>query len=100
MLVHAASSSGNHVQALQLSQIAPEQLKRSDDLLFARAVALQRASKTREAIDAFQTLLTAFPKTPLLPGTKVRLALALQDNHQAGDAVAVLCSLLPKPARD
>jgi TolA-binding protein len=97
MLVHAASSTGNHAQALQLSQIAPNQLARSDDLLFARAVALQRANKIPEAIETFQTLLHKFPKTPLLPGAKVRLALALQDNHQAGDAVATLCELLPKP---
>lgn len=100
MLVHAASSSGNHAQALQLSQIAPEQLKRSDDLLFARGVALQRANKAKDAIDAFQTLLRTFPKSSLLPGTKVRLALALQDNHQAGEAVAVLCELLPKPRNE
>src|SRR4029434_1078849 len=33
MLVHAASASGNHAQALHLSQISPDQLKRSNDLL-------------------------------------------------------------------
>lgn len=97
MLVFAASSSGNHAQALQLSQIAPEQLNRSDDLLFARAVALQRANKTKESIEALQTLIREFPKSPLVPGSKTRLALALQDDHQAGEAVAVLSQLLPKP---
>ena len=98
MLVHAASNTGSHAQALQLSQVAPDQLTHSDDLLFARAVALQRANKAREAIDTFRTLLRTFPKSPLLPGARVRLALALQDNHQAGDAVAVLTELLPKPS--
>jgi TolA-binding protein len=94
MLVHAASAGGNQTQALQLSQIAPDQLKRSDDLLFARAIALQRANKTGEAIHAFQTFLNTFPKSRMTPGVKIRLALALADNHQAGDAIAALRDLL------
>lgn len=97
MLVQAASGSGDQAQALRLSQIAPDQLKRSDDLLFARGITLQRAGKTSEAIDAFQAFLKAFPKSPMQPGVRVRLALALQDNHQAGQAIAVLYQLLPKP---
>ncbi len=96
MLVHASSASGNHAQALQLSQISPDQLNQSDDLLFARAITLQRASKTNEAIDAFQTFLKTFPKSRMTPGVKVRLALALADNHQAGDAIATLRDLLAK----
>lgn len=94
MLVHAASASGNQAQALQLSQISPNQLKQSDDLFFARAIALQRANKTREAIDAFQTFLNTFPKSRMAPGVKIRLALALQDNHQPSEAIAVLRDLL------
>jgi outer membrane protein assembly factor BamD (BamD/ComL family) len=94
MLVHAASASGNHAQAIQLSGISADQLNKSDDLLFARAVALQRAGKTREAIDAFQIFLSAFPKSRMAPGVKIRLALALQDNHQAGEAIATLRSML------
>jgi len=94
MLVHAASASGNHAQALQLSQISPEQLKHSDDLLFARAIALQRANKVPESIDAFQTFLRTFPKSRMTPGVKIRLALALVDNHHAGDAIATLRDLL------
>jgi TolA-binding protein len=96
MLVHAASASGNQAQALQLSQISPDQLKQSDDLLFARAVALQRANKTQEAIDNLNTFLQTFPKSRMTPGVKVRLALALADNHQAGDAIATLRDLLAK----
>jgi outer membrane protein assembly factor BamD (BamD/ComL family) len=79
---------------LQLSQISPDQLKQSDDLFFARAIALQRANKTPEAIEAFQTFLTTFPKSRMAPGVKIRLALALQDNHQAGEAIATLRNLL------
>jgi outer membrane protein assembly factor BamD (BamD/ComL family) len=94
MLVHAASASGNQAQALQLSQISPEQLKQSDDLLFARAVVLQRANKTPEAMDVLNTFLDTFPKSRMTPGVKIRLALALADNHQAGNAVAVLRDLL------
>ena len=94
MLVHAASASGNHSQALQLSQISSDQLKRSDDLLFARAIALQRASKTSEAIGALETFSQTFPKSRMTPGVKIRLALALADNHQAGDAIATLRDLL------
>ncbi|HEY6070254.1 MAG TPA: outer membrane protein assembly factor BamD, partial [Chthoniobacterales bacterium] len=94
MLVHAASASGNHAQAIQLSGISADQLKKSDDLLFARAVTLQRAGKTSEAIDAFKTFLSAFPKSRMTSGVQVRLALALQDNHQAGDAIATLRGLL------
>ena len=94
MLVHAASASGNHAQALQLSQISPEQLKQSDDLSFARAIALQRANKISESIDAFQTFLRTFPKSRMTPGVKIRLALALVDNHHAGDAIATLRDLL------
>jgi TolA-binding protein len=97
MLVQAASATGNQAQALQLSQIAPDQLKRSDDLLFARGVALQRANKSPEAIATFKAFLQAFPKSLMQPGVRLRLALALQDNHQAGEAIAVLCDLLPKP---
>jgi TolA-binding protein len=96
MLVHAASASGNQAQALQLSQISPEQLKQSDDLLFARAVALQRTNKTQEAIDNLNIFLQTFPKSRMTPGVKVRLALALADNHQAGNAIATLRGLLAK----
>jgi TolA-binding protein len=94
MLVHAASASGNQGHALQLSQISPAQLKRSDDLLFARAIALQRGNKSGEAIAAFQTFLNTFPKSRMTPGVKIRLALALADNHQADDAIATLRDLL------
>jgi TolA-binding protein len=100
MLVHAASASGNHAQALQLSQISSDQLKRSDDLLFAHAIALQRANKTHEAIDSFQTFLNTFPKSRMTPGVKIRLALALADNHQAGDAIAMLRDLLATASPD
>src|SRR4051812_18073877 len=100
MLVYAASGAGNQAQALQLSQIAPDKLNKSEDLLLARGIALQRANKTTDAIECFQTFLRTFPKSVMAPGVRVRLALARQDNHQAGLAVAVLCELLPKPEQE
>jgi outer membrane protein assembly factor BamD (BamD/ComL family) len=96
ILVQAASASGNQAQALQLSGISADQLLKSDDLLFARGVALQRANRPSEAIEAFQKFLGAFPKSPMKPGVSLRLALACQDNHQAGKAIAVLSKILPR----
>ncbi len=96
ILVQAASAAGNQAQALQLSEIAPDQLLKSDDLLFARGVALQRAGRVPEAIDMFQKFLGAFPRSAMNPGVSLRLALALQDNHQAGKAVVVLGKILPR----
>src|SRR5262249_49962565 len=54
----------------------------------------QRANKTTEAIDALQTFLSTFPKSRMIPGVKIRLALALQDNHKASEAIAMLRDLL------
>src|SRR5207244_10063423 len=68
----------------------------SDDLLFDRAIALQRANKTSESINALQMFLETFPKSRMTPGVKIRLALALADNHQAGGAIATLRDLLAK----
>ena len=96
ILVQAASATGNQAQALQLSEISPDQLLKSDDLLFARGVALQRANRSPEAIEAYQKFLNAFPKSPMKPGVSLRLALACQDNHQAGKAIAVLSKILPR----
>ncbi len=100
ILVQAASASGNQAQALQLSEISVDQLLKSDDLLFARGVALQRANRNSEAIEAFQKFLSAFSKSPMTPGVSLRLALACQDNHQAGKALSVLSKILPRTKAD
>ena len=62
MLVHASSASGNHAQALQLSQISPDQLNQSDDLLFARAITLQRANKTQRSNRCFPNISEHLPE--------------------------------------
>jgi TolA-binding protein len=94
MLAQAASATGNQEQALQLTNLAPAELERSDDLLMVRALALQRAGKAAEAIETYRNLLGSFPKSPMAPGVRLRLAFALQDNHQAGEAVVELQTLL------
>lgn len=94
MLAQAASAAGNQEQALQLTNLAPSELERSDDLLMVRALAFQRAGKAPEAIEAYRKFLGSFPKSPMAPGVRLRLAFALEDNHQAGEAVVELKTLL------
>ncbi|HEX7517370.1 MAG TPA: outer membrane protein assembly factor BamD [Chthoniobacterales bacterium] len=94
MLAQAASATGNQEQALQLTNLAPAELERSDDLLMVRALALQRAGKAAEAIETYRKFLGNFPKSPMAPGVRLRLAFALEDNHQAGEAVVELKTLL------
>jgi TolA-binding protein len=94
LLAQAASAAGNQAEALQLTNLSPEQLDKSDDLLLVRAIALERAKKPAEAIDTYRKLLKDFSDRPFAPGARLRLALALQDNHQAGDALVELLQLL------
>jgi TolA-binding protein len=98
MLAQAASGTGNQEQALQLTNLAPADLERSDDLLMVRAMAFQRAGKAPEAIETYRKFLAKFPKSLMTPGIRLRLAFALQDNHQAGAAVVELKHLLAPPA--
>jgi TolA-binding protein len=94
LLAQAASAAGDQSQALQLTNLSPDQLGKSDDLLLVRAIAFERAKKPAEAIETYRTLLKNFPSSPFAPGARLRLALALQDNHQAGDAFVELVQLL------
>ena len=100
MLAAAASGAGQHEQALKLIESAGAAVEQSDDLLFARGVALHRAKRAGEAAAALQTLLEKFSKSPLARGARLRLALALTDDHRGGDAVLALRKLLPKPAAE
>ena len=95
ILALAASNQGKQDQALKLIGMAGDSIRESDDLAFARTVILQRAFQTSEAIAALQTFLAHFPKSPLARGARLRLALALQDDHQAGEAIIELKNLLP-----
>jgi len=93
ILAHAASSTGDHMNALKLTQLAPDALQKNDDLLFTRALALQRAGQAAEAITTFREFLARFPQSPLAAGARIRCAIALRDNHQAGEAVLELKKL-------
>ena len=100
MLASAASGAGQHDQALKLIEGAGAAVEKSDDLLFARAVALHRAKRPGEAAAALQTLLKKFSQSPLARGARLRLGLALTDDHRGGEAVLALRKLLPKPAAE
>ncbi len=97
MLAFALSGAGQHEQALKLLQTTAME---SDDLLFARGIVHHRARKPAEAVAALQTLLEKFPDSPLVQGARLRLGLALADNHQAGEAVLALKTLVVKPKAD
>ena len=90
MLAQAASAVGRQDQALALTDVPAAQLDASDDLLLARGIAFQRARRPTDAIAVYRKLLTNFPKSPLSSGVKLKLAIALEDNHQAGLAVLAL----------
>ena len=94
ILAQAASNAGNQSDALKLTAMLPRGLERSDDLLFARAIALQRAGRTSESIAAFQLFLRRFPSSPLAKGARVKLGIALRDHHESGRAVVELKKLL------
>ncbi len=93
ILAHAASGAGKQEEALRLLAMAPK-AESSDDLLFAKAIFLQRAGKPKEAIPVFRALLERYPSSPLAAGARIRFALALQDNHQAGMALVQLHKLV------
>ena len=97
ILAYALSGAGQHEQALKLLQTAGVATADNDDLLFARAVVHHRTKQPAEAVTTLRTLLEKFPNSPLAPGAQLRLALALSDNHQAGEAVLALRPLLLKP---
>ena len=98
MLAYAASGAGQQEQALKLLETAGGAAPESDDLLFARGVVLHRAKRAGEAAKVLNTFLNKFPKSPLAKGARLRLGLALADNHQGGEAVLALGKLLQKPA--
>ena len=97
MLAYAASNNGQHDPALKLLQSAGPAAEESDDLLMARGVVQHRAKQPGEAAKTLQILLAKFPKSPLARGARLRLALALTDDHRAGEAVLALNKLRPVP---
>lgn len=87
-LALAAGGAGRVEEALKLlEQVDAES---TDDLIFAKAVVYQRARKPAEAASAFALLRKKFPTSVLSKGSKTRQALALVDDHRAGEAAMVL----------
>ncbi len=86
MLAQAASAAGHQQEAIKLTDPTGSELTQSDDLLFARLVALQRAGMTQEAIDAGLLFLKTYDASPLRRAVPIRLAQALVDAHRAGEA--------------
>lgn len=97
MLAQAASDAGKQEEALKLTAAPEAELKGSDDLLFARIVALQRAKQPREVAKLGQLFLDTFESSQLRAGVTLRLALALMDDHRAGEAYAMLCAIEKTP---
>ena len=86
MLAQTASAAGHHQEAIKLTDPSGPELTESDDLLFARLVALQRAGMTQEAINAGLLFLKTYDSSPLRKAVPVRLAQVLIDAHRAGEA--------------
>ncbi len=97
MLAYAISGGGQQEQAIKLLESAGAATEQSDDLLMARGVVLHRAHRPGDAVTALEMLLQKFPDSPLVEGARLRLALALTDDHRAGQAVLALQKLLPAP---
>lgn len=92
ILAQAASGAGQTEEALRLTS-NQTLLEKNDDLAFARAVALSRAHRADEAVAALKFFRQRFPQSKLAHGAQLRLALALQDAHHAGEAVLELQKL-------
>lgn len=90
-LALAASGAGEQEQALKL--LEGVDATASDDVAFARAVVLQRAKRLPEAVEAYRLVAKQFPKSPLTPAARVREALALVDDHKAGEAAFALMQI-------
>ena len=94
MLALASSGAGDQDEALRLVNLGGTE--KSDDLLFARGVVLQRAKRAKESAAAFTELIQSFPNSALAPEVGFRLAFALFDDHRAGEALVLLLKTAPK----
>ncbi len=93
LLARAASDSGDQKQALELVALGDKTKTPNDDLLFAKAMVLQRAGKLAEAEKNYRTLLAKFPKSQFAPGARYRLALTLHDQKDDAGALFALAAL-------
>ncbi len=93
VLAWAASECGEQTQAIRLCELAGPSIDGCDDLLFVRAVALQRAGELAQAIDAFRTVREKHPDSPLSAEVGFRIATVLRDKHESGLAVVELARM-------
>jgi tetratricopeptide (TPR) repeat protein len=100
ILAWAASEAGEHRQAIRVCDLAGPAIDESDDLLFVRAVALQRAGEWDAALAAFRRVQEKFPKSPLNVDTRFRIATVLRDKHEAGAAVVEMLRMTVDRVRE
>ena len=108
ILAHAASDNGDQEGALKLVELNGPATD-NDDLMFVRALVLQRAGKLDDAVAVYRAFLKQFPGSPLAAGAQYRLGLTLHDQKKDGDALLELAALrgnhlplrnLPLPVSD
>ncbi len=93
ILALAESNAGDQKQALELVALGDKAKTPNDDLLFAKAIVLQRSGKLAEAEKNYRALLAKFPKSDLAPGAQYRLALTLHDQKDDAGALLVLAAM-------
>lgn len=93
MLAQVASEAGKQEEALKLTDVPEADLKKSDDLLFARIVVLQRMKRPKDVAKAGKLFFGSFEKSQLSMGVALRLAQALVDDHRAGEAYVFLAKV-------
>jgi TolA-binding protein len=92
ILAHAASDNGDQEGALKLVGLNGPNTD-NDDLMFVRALVLQRAGKLDDAVTVYRAFLKKFSTSPLAAGAQYRLGLTLHDQKKDGDALLEFASL-------
>jgi TolA-binding protein len=92
ILAHAASDNGDQEGALKLVGLNGPTTD-NDDLMFVRALVLQRAGKLDDAVAVYRAFVRKFATSPLAAGAQYRLGLTLHDQKKDGDALLELAAL-------
>jgi tetratricopeptide (TPR) repeat protein len=91
LLAWVATEQGEHEQAISLlDRVAPD--KMTDETWQARAIILQRLDRHAQAVEAYESLESRFPQSPLLNEVPFRKVISL---HRAGDSAQSIVNLLP-----
>ena len=92
ILAHAASDKGNQDEALKIIRMGSD-TDENDDFAYVKALVYQRSGKLDQAVAGYREFLKKFPSSPLVSGVVFRLALALHDQKNDGDALIALASI-------